>query len=124
MYRGGELTAVIDWELCSVGPTLRDLGWLLSFNDAPAWGPAPRPMASRLDTGMLMAHWPDELPTGGLDWFRAFALYEYAVISGFNLMLHRRGKRPDQTWEWRSSSAPANLSRAAELLASARTNTA
>jgi aminoglycoside phosphotransferase (APT) family kinase protein len=112
----GDLRAIIDWELCSVGPTLRDLGWLIAFNDARAWGPSPRPMARRLDAGRLLSHWPDGVDATDLPWFEALALYEYAVISGFNLMLHRRGKRSDASWEWRSRSAPANLTRALELL--------
>jgi aminoglycoside phosphotransferase (APT) family kinase protein len=113
---GRDLAAIIDWELCSVGPTLRDLGWLVAFHDREAWGPAVRPMARRLTSEDLLAHWPSELDADDLSWFRAFALYEYAVISGFNLMLHRRGKRPDETWEWRSSSAPSNLAKARALL--------
>jgi aminoglycoside phosphotransferase (APT) family kinase protein len=111
-----DLRAIIDWELCSVGPSLRDLGWLTAFNDAPAWGPSVRPMARRLNAAEIVSYWPVELDATDLPWFQAFALYEYAVISGFNLMLHRRGKRPDATWEWRSRSAPANLARALELL--------
>ena len=114
---GCDLQAIIDWELCSVGPTLRDLGWLVAFHDREAWGPAVRPMARRLTSEDLLAHWPSDLDTTDLSWFRAFALYEYAVISGFNLMLHRRSKRPDDAWEWRSTSAPSNLAKARALLA-------
>jgi aminoglycoside phosphotransferase (APT) family kinase protein len=110
------LRAIIDWELCSVGPTLRDLGWLIAFHDRGAWGPAVRPMARRLTASELLSHLPENFDTTHLPWFEALALYEYAVISGFNLMLHRRGKRPDATWEWRSSSAPSNLARALEIL--------
>lgn len=110
------LRAVIDWELCSIGPTLRDLGWLVAFNDRQAWGPAPRPMAGRLAAEDLMSYWPAELDATDLPWFEALALYEYGVISGFNLMLHLRGKRPDASWEWRSSSAPNNMERALQLL--------
>ena len=32
-------------------------------------------------------------------WFRALAAYKFAIITGFNLALHRRGKRPDPLWE-------------------------
>jgi len=110
------LRAIIDWELCSLGPTLRDLGWLVAFHNRRAWGPAIRPMARRLSGSDLLRHWPSELDATDLPWFEAFAMYEYAVISAFNLMLHRRGKRPDVTWEWRSRSAPSNLETALELL--------
>ena len=114
--RDRRLRAVIDWELCSLGPTLRDLGWLVAFHDRLAWGPALRPMAHRLTAADLLLHWPAEIDSTDLPWFEAFALYQYAIISGFNLMLHRRGKRPDPSWEWRSSSAPYNLQRALQIL--------
>jgi hypothetical protein len=32
-------------------------------------------------------------------WFVALSLYKYASIFGYNLMLHRRGKRPDPMYE-------------------------
>jgi len=32
-------------------------------------------------------------------WFRSFAGYRFGVITCFNLMLHRRGKRHDPHWE-------------------------
>ena len=35
--RTGELQAVLDWELCTIGPTLMDVGWIATFNDPAAW---------------------------------------------------------------------------------------
>jgi hypothetical protein len=32
-------------------------------------------------------------------WYLAMSLYKYASIFGYNLMLHRRGKRPDPMYE-------------------------
>ena len=32
-------------------------------------------------------------------WYLALSLYKYAAIFGYNLMLHRRGKRPDPMYE-------------------------
>jgi hypothetical protein len=32
-------------------------------------------------------------------WYLAMSLYKYAAIFGYNLMLHRRGKRPDPMYE-------------------------
>jgi hypothetical protein len=32
-------------------------------------------------------------------WYAAMSLYKYASILGYNLMLHRRGKRPDPMYE-------------------------
>jgi hypothetical protein len=49
-------------------------------------------------------------------WFRALAGYKFAAISGFNLMLHRRGKRPDPYWERLESSIPRLFERGLEVL--------
>jgi hypothetical protein len=50
-------------------------------------------------------------------WFRAFSAYRFGVITCFNLMLHRRGKRPDPHWELIAVSAPRMFERGLELLA-------
>jgi hypothetical protein len=49
-------------------------------------------------------------------WFRAFAGYRFGVITCFNLMLHRRGKRHDPLWEDTALSAPRMFEHGLELL--------
>ena len=44
---------------------------------------------------------------------------QFAIITGFNLMLHRRGKRIDEVWEHRRPGAPCNLRHAMTLLGAA-----
>lgn len=115
----GALLAVIDWELCGIGPTLNDLGWITAFHDRPAWGPVPRPSTAFAEARELRQWYFAAL--GGerphADWFEALSLYKYAIITGFNLMLHRRGKRVDEAWEHRRAGAPCNLRHALTLLA-------
>jgi aminoglycoside phosphotransferase (APT) family kinase protein len=116
---GGELRAVLDWELCGIGATLNDVGWVATFNDPPAWrheGAVPdgMPRADEL-VGWYAEAW-GELP-GDLAWFRALAAYKFTIINGFNLGLHRRGKRPDPLWERIGESIGSLQSRALELLA-------
>ena len=55
-------------------------------------------------------------PTGDVSWFRALAAYKFAIITGFNLGLHRRGKRPDPLWERIGLSSGSLPARAVELL--------
>ena len=55
-------------------------------------------------------------PLPDLNWYRALAAYKFAVITGFNLSLHRRGKRHDPSWEVTRLSMPTLMSRALELL--------
>jgi aminoglycoside phosphotransferase (APT) family kinase protein len=118
----GRLLAVIDWELVGIGATLNDVGWIATFNDAAAWaargrGPGPGdaafPGADEL-VALYVEAWGAQLPD--LAWYRALAAYKFAVISGFNLALHRRGKRHDPLWEEIAKSVEPLLARAAELL--------
>jgi aminoglycoside phosphotransferase (APT) family kinase protein len=108
------LLAVIDWELCGIGATLNDLGWFQVFNDARAWahegsayGNGLMPDIDELEGMYVRAFGADP---GDIAWFRALAAYKFAAITGFNLMLHRRGKRKDASWEVMSASMPSLLS--------------
>jgi aminoglycoside phosphotransferase (APT) family kinase protein len=118
----GRLLAVIDWELVGIGATGNDVGWIATFNDPAAWadrgrgpgpGAAPFPGADEL-VAMYVEAWGE--PLADLAWYRALAAYKFAVISGFNLALHRRGKRPDPLWEEIAKSIEPLLARAAELI--------
>lgn len=114
----GELQAVLDWELCGIGATLNDVGWMATFNDPPAWNhegavPEGMPRAAEL-VAMYEGAWGAPLPA--LSWFRALAAYKFAIITGFNLSLHRRGKRHDPLWERIGQSAGSLQERALHLL--------
>ena len=113
-----ELLAVIDWELVGVGATLNDIGWLATFNDPDAWMDTNHanhvmPHAKEL-IEIYEEAWGASLPE--IDWFRALAAYKFAIITGFNLMLHRRGKRDDPVWETTKDSMESLLLRAKALL--------
>ncbi|MEN8162230.1 MAG: phosphotransferase family protein, partial [Myxococcota bacterium] len=117
----GQLLAVIDWELVGIGATGNDVGWIATFNDPAAWdglgrgpgpGSTPFPRADEL-VALYQEAWGE--PLGDLDWFRALAAYKFAIITGLNLSLHRRGKRPDPLWEMVAKSVKPLLGRAAEL---------
>ena len=120
MYsREGQLLAVIDWELCWIGATLNDVGWICAFNDPTAWAdPESRiaggmPQAEELEA-MYREAWGDALP--GIGWFKALATYKFGIITGFNLMLHRRGKRHDPHWEDIGPSAKTNMEYSLRML--------
>jgi len=120
LFNDGRLKAVIDWELSQIGATLIDLGWLSLFSDRESWE------TQDLITQHVLS--PDEIAeiyaskaSSAVDgpqvrWFRAFAGYRFGVITAFNLMLHRRGKRPDPTWEDIALSGPRLFERGLELL--------
>ncbi len=116
--RPPKLLAVIDWELTGIGATLNDVGWICTFSDRDAWarGTGERPMFLDPDTLMdlYLEAYGAVLPD--LNWFRALAAYKFAIITGFNLSLHRRGKRVDPSWEITKNSMTPLIDRALALL--------
>ncbi len=115
----GRLRAVIDWELTGIGASLNDLGWICIFSDPTAWAhesataEGKLPHADELEA-MYREAWGSD--PGETRWFRALAAYKFGCITGFNLMLHRRGKRHDPHWEIIAPSARSNMEYAMEML--------
>jgi aminoglycoside phosphotransferase (APT) family kinase protein len=120
LFEAGRLNAVIDWELSQIGATLIDLGWLSLFSDRESWeiqNLVPLHVLHPDEIAELYASKAiSGIDLGQVRWFRAFAGYRFGVITAFNLMLHRRGKRPDPTWEDIALSGPRLFERGLELL--------
>ena len=112
--------ALIDWEIASIGPTLLDLGWVSFFADPASWIDVGEPRVRPLTPDEILAAYADAaafvVNPDEVRWFRAFAGYRFGVITCFNLMLHRRGKRDDPHWEEIALSAPRMFERGLELL--------
>jgi aminoglycoside phosphotransferase (APT) family kinase protein len=126
IFGPAEVRAVIDWEIAFHGSTLLDLGMLAFYADPAAALPDHRYRAERwvispdemIDT--YRAAWRDILPPGAIAWHRAFAGYRFAVITLFNEMLHRRGKKHDPMWADVIRSVPAMVEHSLEVLAAPR----
>jgi hypothetical protein len=71
------------------------------------------PHGDELEEWYREAYGPVE---GDLNWFKALAMYKFGIISGFNLMLHRRGKRDDPHWEDIKPSMKTNMEYALRML--------
>lgn len=112
------LVAVLDWEISGIGGQLLDLGWLMVFSDPVSWDTPCQPLPAVPPAAELIARYEEGMQRKVPDiaWYRALAGYRFGVISGFNVMLHRRGKRPDPEWEKIASSVTFLFSRATELL--------
>jgi aminoglycoside phosphotransferase (APT) family kinase protein len=98
LFKGPEVVAVLDWEIAEIGQPLLDLGCLCIVSHRRKYEGAPNPGGS-IDVAVedlyrLYGADPDEMR-----WYLALSLYKYASIFGYNLMLHRRGKRPDPMYE-------------------------
>ncbi|HEY6394616.1 MAG TPA: phosphotransferase family protein, partial [Candidatus Binataceae bacterium] len=120
MFNHGRVVALIDWEIALLGPTLLDLGWICFFSDAASWIGSALARISPLTPDEIVSVYSDSakfpLLMEQVRWFRAFAGYRFGVITCFNLMLHRRGKRPDPEWETIALSAPGMFEHGLELL--------
>jgi aminoglycoside phosphotransferase (APT) family kinase protein len=120
LFHEGRLNAVIDWELSQIGATLIDLGWLSVFSDRESWETLDLVAAHVLPPEEIAELYASKahsaIDMDQVRWFRAFAGYRFGVITAFNLMLHRRGKRPDPTWEDIALSGPRLFERGLELL--------
>jgi aminoglycoside phosphotransferase (APT) family kinase protein len=85
LFDGGRVAAVVDWEIAQLGQPLLDLCCIsLSHVSADS-------------VREIYGADPDDYR-----WYLALTLYKYAAIFGYNLMLHRRGKRPDPSYEQRT----------------------
>ena len=118
LFDGKTLVAVLDWEISGIGGQLLGLGWLLVFTDPESWDTPCRPIASVPPAAELIALYEEGMQRKAQDiaWYRALAGYRFGVISGFNIMLHRRGKRYDPEWERIASSVALLFGRAKEML--------
>jgi aminoglycoside phosphotransferase (APT) family kinase protein len=85
LFDNGRVTAVVDWEIAQLGQPLLDL-CCISLSHVSAEAVREMYGANRDD----------------YRWYRALTYYKYAAIFGYNLMLHRRGKRPDPSYEQRT----------------------
>lgn len=115
----GKLLAVVDWELVNIGACLNDLGWLTAFTEPEAWAHEGAGGAGYLPHPDRLIEWyVDEYGSdpGDINWFRALACYKFAIITGLNLSLHRRGKRHDPHWEDIKYSMPTLTAYALKML--------
>jgi aminoglycoside phosphotransferase (APT) family kinase protein len=98
LFLGSEVVAVLDWEIGQIGQPLLDVGCLFVASIRRQYTRADSAMAaidvSVEDIYRLYGADPEEMR-----WYAAMSLYKYSSILGYNLMLHRRGKRPDAMYE-------------------------
>ena len=118
LFDGDRLIALLDWEISGISGHLLDLGWLLVFIDPESWEPGHRPIEAAPTAQDLIARYEDGIrrKVPDIDWYQALAGYRFGVISGFNVMLHRRGKRHDPEWEVIAPSVSSLFKRSRTLL--------
>lgn len=111
-----EVQGIIDWELAHVGAVELDLAWFLMMSDPEAWDPIE--LRGGVDLDLLADAYSSASGRGlaNLQWFGALACYRMAAITGYQIRLHRTGRKLDNAWGRASSSMPRFLARARSLL--------
>jgi aminoglycoside phosphotransferase (APT) family kinase protein len=110
------VVAVLDWEIAEIGPPLLDLGCLCIVAQRNQVPDAPNPGGGiELDAEEVIDLYGAD--PGEARWYLALSCYKYASIFGYNLMLHRRGKRPDPMYEKLTGVITALIDSGSELLA-------
>lgn len=98
LFKGPDVVAVLDWEIAEIGQPLLDLGCLCIVSHRRRYEGAPNPGGS-IDVAVEDLYRLYGAKADEMRWYLALSLYKYASIFGYNLMLHRRGKRPDPMYE-------------------------
>ena len=97
---GEEPTALIDWEIWSIGDPRVELGWFLVFAEGSNFPGVGREVPGLPTEDELLKLYA----TGGqefedLDWFNALGRFKMAAIMGHNLRRHREGRHHDPAQE-------------------------
>jgi aminoglycoside phosphotransferase (APT) family kinase protein len=115
LFRGPDVVAVLDWEIAQIGQPLLDLGCLCVVSHRRNFKDAPNPGGS-VDVPLADLYALYGADAGEMNWYVAMSLYKYAAIFGYNLMLHRRGKRPDPMYEKLTSTITGMIDEGISLL--------
>jgi aminoglycoside phosphotransferase (APT) family kinase protein len=94
-FTDGEVSAVFDWEMTTVGDPLTDIGWLEMLWMQPV-GINTHPAALTIDA--MLAHYESAsgIKVTNRSWYRAFNAYKMAVICLIGAMLIEDGHSDDQ----------------------------
>jgi aminoglycoside phosphotransferase (APT) family kinase protein len=113
VFRDGAVVAVLDWEIAHLGVTPSDKAGLCMLSIRKRFGESYSGESSAipLDDMLAMADEPD------FDYVLAATCHKYAAILGYNLGLHRRGKRIDPVYEGLTRTIPGLIDVGLELLA-------
>jgi aminoglycoside phosphotransferase (APT) family kinase protein len=115
LFKGPTVTAVLDWEIAELGQPLLDLGCLCIVAIRRHYQGAPNP-GGAISVSMEQLFDLYGVQAEEMRWYAALSLYKYASIFGYNLMLHRRGKRPDPMYEGLTSTITGMIDEGIALL--------
>jgi aminoglycoside phosphotransferase (APT) family kinase protein len=113
VFRGGAVAAVLDWEIAHLGAMASDKASLCLLAIRGRFGEPYSGAAAAipLEDMVAMADEPH------FDYVLAATCHKYASILGYNLGLHRRGKRIDPVYEGLTRTIPGLIDVGLELMA-------
>ncbi|MDT5139781.1 MAG: hypothetical protein QOD58_4043 [Mycobacterium sp.] len=94
-FTGGEVSAVFDWEMSTVGDPLTDIGWLEMLWAQPV-GITSHPAALSIEDLLAYYEQVSGIKVENRSWYRAFNAYKMAVICLIGAMLIDAGHSDDQ----------------------------
>ncbi len=98
LFDGAEPTALIDWEIWSVGDPAMDLGWFISFTDHENYPGVGREVPGTPTADAVLARYCEL--TGEdvlrLPWFLALGSFKLAAIQAHNRQRHIEGRYHDE----------------------------
>jgi aminoglycoside phosphotransferase (APT) family kinase protein len=131
LFAGKDLTAVIDWEIWSVGDPRTDLAWLLMHTDPvhrfrstrdelnTEAGRGMPSLAGLLDEYLLVR----PAAVTDLEWFLAYCHYKTASTISVFVKRNRRRPDPDPALVVAAGSLPAVIARGQEIMTHAEQRT-
>jgi aminoglycoside phosphotransferase (APT) family kinase protein len=117
---GGRITAVVDWEIWSMGDPRVDVGWFLLNADPRTYNRATRYAWSLPGPAELAEVYAVAIGTGfsltELSWFEALASFKSAATWSLIVKHNRRRSTPDGELDAMAPVLPRLLARAREIL--------
>jgi aminoglycoside phosphotransferase (APT) family kinase protein len=119
---GASVTAVIDWEIWSVGDPRIDVGWFLVNADPATYQRATRYAAAVPSLGELLEVYAGALGRDVADmaWFQALACFKSTATWSLIVKHNQRRREPDPEVEAMAVVLPHLLARAEELVSGGR----
>lgn len=102
-YDSGELAAIVDWELTTIGDPLLDLGWLMAtwpLDDRPNdVGVSVQPWSGFPKASELIEHYRPRThrDLSAIDWYSVLACYKLGIILEGTYARASAGKAPKET---------------------------
>jgi aminoglycoside phosphotransferase (APT) family kinase protein len=118
LARGAEITAVIDWEIWSIGDPRVDLSWFLANSVSDDNVFATRKAPGMPNRERLLAAYESErgAPMEDLHWFDALTAFKQTATMGLILKRNRRQPTPDPAIEAHAPQLPDLLEHVVRLL--------